>query len=135
LYLNTVFLALSSMTLELARAGLSAGGRRAFQGWSTVTLALGVSFVCGQLWTWRELEAAGVYLAGNPSSAFFYLITGAHGLHLLGGLFALGYVVSKSRAIHWGLKRRTVFDVTRIYWHFMDGLWLYLFALLIWLRT
>ena len=135
LYLNTVLLILSSGTLELARTGLSSDRRRALRGWAVMTLILGVAFVCGQLWAWRELAAAGVYIAGNPSSAFFYLITGVHGLHLLGGLVAVAYVVLRAREIHWGLKRRTVVDVTRIYWHFMAGLWLSLFGLLLWLRT
>jgi cytochrome c oxidase subunit III len=126
---------LSSGTIELARAGLKRDQRRAFQGWAAVTLALGVAFVCGQLLAWRELAAAGAYLTGNPSSAFIYLITGAHGLHLIGGLIAMAYLVGKAREICWGIRRRTVVDVTRIYWHFMDGLWLYLFGLLIWLRT
>jgi cytochrome c oxidase subunit 3 len=135
LYLNTILLALSSGTLELARASLNQGRRRSFETWTTTTLALGVAFVCGQLLAWRELAAAGAYLSRNPSSAFIYLITGAHGVHLIGGLVALGYLVFKAREICWGIRRRTIVDVTRIYWHFMDGLWLYLFSLLIWLRA
>ena len=135
LYLNTILLALSSGTLELARGGVTSGRRRAFQGWAAITLGLGVAFVLGQVSAWRALSAAGVYIEGNPSSAFFYLITGAHGLHLLGGLIAMVYLVANAREICWGLRRRTVVDATRIYWHFMDGLWLYLFVLLIWLRA
>jgi cytochrome c oxidase subunit 3 len=135
LYLNTILLVVSSGTLELAHAGLASGRRRAFQGWTALTLVLGLAFVGGQLVAWRDLAAAGAYLAGNPSSAFVYLITGAHGLHLLGGLSALAYLVWKAREIHWGLRRRTVVDVTRIYWHFMDGLWVCLLALLLWLHS
>jgi cytochrome c oxidase subunit III len=134
LYLNTILLAFSSVTLELAHAGLASARRWAFQAWTMLTLGLGLAFVVGQLLAWRELAAAGVYIAGNPSSAFFYLITGAHGLHLIGGLLAVAYLVLKAREIHWGLRRRTVVDVTRIYWHFMDGLWLCLFAVLLALR-
>jgi cytochrome c oxidase subunit III len=135
LYVNTILLLLSSATIELAHAGLASGRRRVFQGWTMLTLGLGVAFVAGQLQAWRELAAAGVYIAGNPSSAFLYLITGAHALHLLGGLIAMAYVVLKAREIHWGLRRRTVVDVTRIYWHFMDGLWLALLAVLLWVHT
>jgi cytochrome c oxidase subunit 3 len=135
LYLNTILLALSSGTLELARSGLNTGRRRAFQGWTLTTLGLGLAFVVGQLLAWRDLNAAGVYLAGNPSSALFYMVTGAHGLHLMGGLIAMAYVVLKGREIHWGVRRRTVVDVTRIYWHFMDGLWFCLLALLLWLHA
>lgn len=135
LYLNTILLVLSSATLELAHARLASVRRCAFQMWATITLGLGLMFVCGQLLAWHDLAESGAYLAGNPSGAFVYLVTGAHGLHLVGGLIALAYLVVKAREICWGIRRRTVVDVTRIYWHFMDGLWLYLFGLLIWLRT
>ena len=135
LYLNTIWLVLSSATMELANAGLSSARRRAFQGWTIITLGLGVAFVVGQLAAWRQLAAAGVYLTGNPSSAFFYLITGAHSLHLVGGLIAVAYLTLRAREIHWGLRRRTVVEVTRIYWHFMDGLWVCLLALLLWLHA
>jgi len=134
LYLNTVLLAVSSGTLERARSALTADSMRAFRGWLYATLALGLAFIAGQLTAWHGLAAAGVYLAGNLSGAFFYVITAAHGLHLLGGIIALIYLALKTREIRWGLKRRTVVDVTSIYWHFMDGLWLYVFILLLVLR-
>ncbi|MGH9455086.1 MAG: cytochrome c oxidase subunit 3, partial [Terriglobia bacterium] len=89
-------------------------------------------FIAGQLIAWKELEASGVYLTSNPSGSFFYLLTAAHGLHLLGGIIALGYLVTQAKYIALGIKRRTAFDVTALYWHFMDGLWIYLFTLLIW---
>lgn len=134
LYLNTALLAASSGTLERARSALSADNMRAYRGWLYTTLALGFAFIAGQLTAWQKLAAAGVYLAGNPSGAFFYVITAAHGLHLLGGIVALAYLVVKTREIRWGLKRSTVVDVTSIYWHFMDGLWLTVFAVLLVLR-
>ncbi|HEY6291913.1 MAG TPA: heme-copper oxidase subunit III [Terriglobia bacterium] len=135
LYLNTLMLATSSVTLERARAALRSDRSRAFRGWLYITLGLGAAFLGGQVSAWHQLAAAGVYLAGNPSAAFFYSVTGAHGLHVAGGLTALGYLVLKARQIEWGLKRRTVVDVTRIYWHFMGGLWVYLLALLAWLQA
>jgi cytochrome c oxidase subunit III len=134
LYLNTILLAVSSGTLERARSALSSDSMSAFRGWLYLTLGLGLAFIGGQWSAWHELAAAGVYLAGNPSGAFFYVITAAHALHLLGGIIALAYLVAKTREIRWGLKRRTVVDVTSIYWHFMDGLWIYVFALLLVLR-
>jgi len=134
LYLNTLLLMSSSLTLERARAALGSYRSKVFRGWLWITLGLGVAFIAGQVSAWRQLAGEGVYLAGNPSGAFFYFVTGAHGLHVAGGLMALGYLVLKAREIEWGLRRRTAVDVTRIYWHFMDGLWIYLFALLLWLR-
>lgn len=130
----TVALALSSGTLELARFALSADRARAFRAWLYVTFGLGLAFIGGQWMAWRQLASEGVYLTGNPSSAFFYLVTAAHAVHLTGGLAALLYLVVKARQIRWGLKRRSIVDVTSLYWHFMDGLWIYLFVLLLVLR-
>jgi cytochrome c oxidase subunit 3 len=78
---------------------------------------------------WRLLRAAGVFLNTNPSSSFFYLLTAAHGLHLLGGIIALMYVALRS----WNRSRTTqstAVEVAAIYWHFLDGLWIFLFLLL-----
>jgi cytochrome c oxidase subunit 3 len=134
LYLNTLVLLGSSGTLELARRALAADHARAFRRWLYVTLGLGLAFLAGQWIAWRRLLSAGVYLTGNPSSALFYVVTGAHALHLAGGLIALFYLTVRAREIRWGVRRRTAVEVTSIYWHFMDGLWLCLLALLLVLR-
>lgn len=133
LWLNTALLLSSSLTLELSRRSLSAGpgfSVRGFQRWLYLTLGLGLAFIAGQLVAWRELASRGVYLATNPSSSFFYLLTAAHGIHLLGGVAALVYVVLRAGKIAYAPKRRTVVDLTAIYWHFMDGLWIYILLLL-----
>jgi cytochrome c oxidase subunit III len=134
LYLNTLVLLASSGSLQLARRALVADRARGFRGWLYVTLGLGLGFLAGQWLAWRKLLAAGFYLTGNPSSALFYVVTGAHALHLLGGLVALLYLTARAREIRWGLRRRTAVEVTSIYWHFMDALWLCLLGLLFVLR-
>jgi cytochrome c oxidase subunit 3 len=101
-----------------------------FAGWLYATLLLGLAFVGGQLIAWHSLEAHGVYLATNPSSSFFYLLTATHGVHLLGGIVALCYLAFRARRIAVTAKKRTAVDVTAIYWHFMDGLWIYVLALM-----
>jgi len=86
-------------------------------------------FLVGQLVAWRQLAAGGIFLATNPASSFFYLLTAAHGLHLLGGIVALFYV--PFRAWHRSrITQSTAAELTSIYWHFMDGLWVFLFLLL-----
>ena len=133
LWLNTAVLLTSSLTLELARRALAPGAGfsiNRFARWLYTTLALGLVFIAGQLVAWRELAARGVYLSTNPSSSFFYLLTAAHGLHVLGGIAALAYVVLRARAIALASPKRTVVDVTAMYWHFMDGLWVYILLLL-----
>jgi cytochrome c oxidase subunit 3 len=131
LWFNTLVLLSSSATLELSRRWLSAHEARAFIRWLSVTLALGLGFLAGQIIAWRELAVRGVYLASNPGSSFFYVLTAAHGVHLLGGVVALAYVVFRARRIAIGQARRTPLDVTAIYWHFMDALWIYVFFVLL----
>lgn len=130
LWLNTLLLMTSSLTLELSRRSLAAGLGERFTRWLYATLGLGLAFIAGQLIAWRELAARGVYLASNPSSSFFYLLTGAHGAHLLGGIIALFYVVFRAGRIVLEPRKRPAVDATAIYWHFMDGLWIYILLLL-----
>ena len=130
IYLNTILLLGSSLTLELSRRSLTREAAKKFVLWLYVTLGLGVAFVAGQLVAWRELAARGVYLATNPSSSFFYVLTAAHGIHLLGGTAALSYLVFRTQRLLAGPGRRTSMDVTAIYWHFMDALWVYILFLL-----
>lgn len=125
LWLNTAILIASSFTIDRARRDWESSFS-----WLTTTSVLGLVFLAGQYVAWRELRAAGVYVASNPASSFFYLLTGAHGLHILGGISALLYVVlSAWRRPNWPRKRAAV-EATAIYWHFMDALWVYLFLLL-----
>jgi len=122
LWVNTIVLLASSLTIEKARRATRSGTR-----WLVLTLLLGAAFVIGQLIAWRELSAEGVYLSTNPHSSFFYLLTGLHGLHLLGGIAALSYIVWRGSGED--LRARWL-GATALYWHFMDGLWIYLFVLL-----
>jgi len=130
IYLNTVLLLGSSLTLELSRRFLTRKAAKKFVLWLYVTLGLGLAFVAGQLMAWRELASRGVYLATNPSSSFFYVLTAAHGIHLIGGIAALSYLVFRTRRLLLDPDRRTSVEVTAIYWHFMDALWVYILFLL-----
>ena len=129
LWINTVVLLASSVTLEKAKRALEDAGR--FRRWWWLTTGLGVAFLAGQIVAWRQLAAAGVYVYSNPSSSFLYLLTGTHGVHLLGGVAALLYFALKSPSEPSGTHGKTPVGVTALYWHFMDGLWIYLFLLLL----
>jgi cytochrome c oxidase subunit 3 len=129
LYLNTLLLMISSLTLELSRRALGGGRVARFRIWLYVTLGLGMAFIGGQWTAWKELATRGIYLATNPSSSFFYLLTAAHAAHLLGGIAALFYLVYRARTIALAPKSKTAVDVTALYWHFMDGLWIYILLL------
>ena len=130
---NTGVLLASSLLLELARRSLKSGRRTAFNRYWTAGTVLGTLFLLGQAFAWRQLNAAGIFVASNPSSSFFYLLTAAHGLHILGGLTALVYVDVQALSLRLGPSKRTAVDVSALFWHFVDGLWLYLMALfLVW---
>ncbi len=133
LWFNTAVIIVSSLTIERARRLLApqAAGLRDFRGWWGLTTALGVAFLVGQLFAWRQLAAAGIYLATNPSSSFFYLITTAHGIHLLGGLVALSVVGFRSWPAEARVNHGTAVTVSAIYWHFLGALWVFLFLLLL----
>jgi cytochrome c oxidase subunit 3 len=129
LWLNTLVLVASSLTLERARRAFAGDDAAQFRLWWSATTALGLAFLAGQYAAWRQLAAAGVYVATNPSSSFFYLLTAAHAAHLLGGITALLYVLVRG----WEhLRRRSgiAAEVTGVYWHFMDGLWIFLLLVL-----
>lgn len=129
MWFNTAVLLASSATLESARHRLSQGLLFAYKNLWLVTTALGVTFLVGQVVAWRLLAAQGIFLASNPASSFFYIFTGAHALHLFGGVAALLYVAGRNfdKA---QVSRSVAAEVTSYYWHFMDGLWLFLLALL-----
>ena len=136
LYLNTVVLFASSIALEVARRRVKAfpGGLKVESGtparWLYLALGLGLLFVLGQYIAWAELRAQGLYLATNPNSSFFYVLTAVHAIHVLGGLGGLLRVIRKMSNAS---LRKSTLDATAYYWHFMDGLWVYL-LLLLWMK-
>ncbi len=127
LWLNTLILIASSFTLARAHNRFAAKDDDGFRHWWATTTLLGILFVAGQILAWRQLAAQGIFLASNPSSSFFYVFTGAHGLHLLGGILALLYVQFRATR---KVSKGTAIEVVSMYWHFMDGLWVFLFLLL-----
>lgn len=131
IFLNSAVLLVSSLTLEFSRSSLTAGLTRRFFVWLYTTLILGGAFIAGQLMAWKELVRRGIYLATYPSGSFFYLLTGAHALHLLGGIVALIVLGCRAPKIARGVVTRTLLDGTALYWHFMYALWMYILLLLI----
>jgi cytochrome c oxidase subunit III len=136
LFFNTLILFASSATLEVSRRRIAAfmGNLQAHvkspARWLYVTLSLGILFVVGQYVAWSQLRAEGLYLATNPSSSFFYVLTVTHAVHVLGGLGGLVYVI---RRLGESSLRRSTLNAAARYWHFMDLLWLYL-LLLLWVK-
>lgn len=135
LFVSTAVLLLGSFMMEASRRELD-GSKPASQinehgkglVFVAVTLLLGLTFVAGQYLAWRNLAAQGLYLATNPNSSFFYLLTGAHALHVLGGIAALLYLFIQL-AVRKSVRRNLLRGVV-VYWHFMAALWLYLLVVI-----
>lgn len=132
LYFNTVILLASSFALEVGRRQVRDFMTAKKQvanppRWLYISLVLGLIFVAGQFSAWWQLRSQGLYLASNPNSSFFYVLTVMHALHISGGLGGLARVIHK---LNHSTLRKSTLDATSHYWHFMDGLWLYLLWLL-----
>lgn len=148
LAINTAILLASSVTMEGARRditrraalapvksipGISLGEERSFP-WLSTTIVLGFGFLAGQFMAWKELEARGFFVNTNPNSSFVYLLTAAHAVHLAGGIIALlwaGVIAWRHKPVE---SRRIAIDVTAWYWHFMAALWVYVFALVAFMK-
>lgn len=128
-WVNTAILLASSFTLEVARRRLAIADAHGFRKYWGITTILGFLFVAGQVIAWLQLVAQGVYIASNQGSSFFYVFTGAHAVHLLGGVAALLYVLTRKFGEK-GISRPLAAEVASYYWHFMDGLWIFLLALM-----
>lgn len=130
LWVTTGIIVASSLAVEQARRYGRRGDMGALRAWLGGTTLLGLAFLAGQLLAWRQLTAAGVYLGSYPHSSFFYLLTGAHGLHLAGGIGALLYALRRAPAAVTAAMALDIADPVATYWHFLTGLWIYLFAIL-----
>lgn len=131
LWLNTAFLVLSSVALQIAQSSAKSGALAHMRRAIAVGAVASLVFLAGQLWAWRQMSVDGFYASQNPANAFFFLLTGAHALHLMGGLVALFRATSQA----WGREDpkglATTVGLCAIYWHFLLAIWLLLFALLI----
>jgi len=132
LWLNTGALLAGSIAMLMARAAVGRGQVGRARAGMLAGGGFAVAFLAGQLLAWRELQAAGLYAAGNPANAFFYVLTALHGLHVLGGLFVWGRAVSRlsRHGTALGATRLTV-ELCTVYWHYLLVVWLVLFGLLL----
>jgi cytochrome c oxidase subunit 3 len=130
LYVNALILLTSSVAMECARRSFGAGYAKRCARWTFVTAMLGTAFIGGQIFACLEFGLESVRVASNPGGFFFYLIVGAHGVLLLIGIAFLassGFCIRRARQSAW---RQSALGTVALYWHFLDVLWLGLFALL-----
>lgn len=138
LWFTTAVLLASSAILELARHRLVRNDQPGFFRLTAWATGLGLVFLAGQIVAWLQILGSGIVLAHNPHSWFIFLFTGLHGLHIILGLAALGYLLFRTRVPASGpryqSKTRAVTIGVSIFWHYLDFLWLVLFSLLLFWR-
>jgi cytochrome c oxidase subunit 3 len=132
-YASTILILLSSLSFAQANRSLRQEKVTKHSKWLSVTLVLGFLFLSAQLMGWKELAQQGVFFATHPHSSFFYLFTGLHGVHLMGGMEALIYLVVTMRRLKQPSdeKKLAATEFVGRYWHAMDGIWIWLFVLLL----
>jgi cytochrome c oxidase subunit 3 len=144
--INTAVLVLSSVTCQMGvwaaerfqpsrTGGLLQVGRWGMNEWMTLTYVMGAFFIGGQVYEYAELVHEGLTIASSPYGSVFYLTTGFHGLHVVGGLIAFLFLLGRSFAAkRFGHHEATTAIVTSYYWHFVDVVWIALFAVIYLLR-
>lgn len=124
----TVILVSSSVTCQLGVFAAERGDVYGLRKWFSITLAMGAVFVGGQVYEYMHLVHEGMTIASSPYGSVFYLTTGFHGLHVVGGLVAFVIVLMRSTIGRFSPEKATSAIVTSYYWHFVDVVWIGLFA-------
>ncbi len=131
LTVSTIVILLSSVTMQVAYWAAKRDRLEMVKILVTVTSVLGLTFLILQFEGWKALVANQVYLVGNPSGSFLYVITGLHGLHLISAIVFLLIVLVSTYRYRIHSKSLTQIEMCTTYWHFLGGLWLYLFVFLL----
>ena len=131
LWFNTVVLVLASVAFQWTR-NVSAGEHAARVKFGMLaTGILTATFLVGQMLAWQQLNASGQYITSNPSNAFFFLLTGVHALHILGGMYVWARATIRTFGEHDVETVRHSIELCTIYWHFLLLVWLVLFGLML----
>lgn len=128
--LNTIILFLSGATMHWAHSAIRMGERQKFKGHLLLTLVLGTIFMAGQAFEYYELIHEGLTLTTHPWGTTFYLLTGTHGLHVIAGLVFIGIVAYRA-FVHdqFDAERHVALEAAAIYWHFVDLVWVFVYAI------
>ncbi len=133
-WISTNLILASSITYTISQKALNLENQEKAKKWLLATTVFGGMFIASQILSWLELVRRGVYVESNPYAGFFYILTGVHAIHVVGGIAVLGYVVlrtwHKTSSDEELSKRKTISNAVGWYWHFMDALWIVLFLLL-----
>jgi cytochrome c oxidase subunit 3 len=122
---STIIIIVSSITIHFAYKYIV--DKSKFSLYSTLTLLLALVFVYFQWMGWTELQSKNIFLSGNPSGSYIYVISWVHGLHYLGGIIALTILILKFRKIHIEVGNKMSFNILMQYWHFIGLVWVFLY--------
>ena len=131
LWLNTAILVLASVAFQLTRGAAKRGQSLTVKVGLAVGGACTILFLLGQLVAWRQLNASGFFMTGNPANSFFYLLTALHGLHLLGGMWVWGRTTLRLLAGADAQSVQLSVELCTVYWHYLLLVWIGMFALLL----
>lgn len=131
LWFNTAALVASSVALHVASVAAKDDFRERMRKALWTGALASLLFLFGQIWAWREMIASGFYVSQNPANAFFFLLTGAHAIHVLGGLVALARAMHRAALKAPGQALAATVELCATYWHFLLFVWLLLLALLV----
>lgn len=130
-WVNTVIILVSSVTLHWAYLSAKRDNLESVKIATIITAILGIAFMVGQYLAWKELITNRIYLVGNPSGSFVYMISGLHGAHVVGGVVYLLILLNSTQRGRVHSKSLNQIEMCATYWHFLGGLWLYLFLFLL----
>jgi cytochrome c oxidase subunit 3 len=130
-WVNTIIIVISSITMHWAYMAAKRDSTETVKLAILLTTILGIAFLVGQFLAWGDLVSNSVYFVGNPSGSFVYVLSGLHGVHIVGGVVFLLIVLRAAFTLKIHSKNLSLIEMCATYWHFLDGLWLYLFIFLL----
>ena len=133
-YVSTIVIILSSISMQWAFMSVKKDNLAQLRTGLMITLGLGLTFCFTQFMAWSKLVDIGVFFVGNPSGSFLYVLTGLHLAHLFGGIIYLMVLITRSIQGKYHSGNYLPVELGTIFWHFMDGLWVYLFLFLLLVR-
>lgn len=130
-WINSGIILASSATMHWAYLSAKRDNLEAVKLATIITTMLGIAFLVGQFMAWGNMVDNKVYLVGNPSGSFVYILSGLHGLHIVGGVVFLLFLLGATFKYKVHSKNLNQIEMCATYWHFLGGLWLYLFVFLL----
>jgi len=128
---NTILLVLSSISMQLAYRAARKDNFKSLKLYMVITSVLALAFLVGQYLSWGDLVAIDVYFVGNPAGSFLYVLTGMHAFHLITGVVFILIMLFSAFKFKVHSKNMVKMEMCTTYWHFLDGLWLYLYIFLL----